>query len=97
MCKSELVISFFGPLRSETNRVLLFRTRDLLPELTLFFGAFFRPFLSHFWDPLTGRIPFVSTQITVCIVFLGSRFWTRFGAVFGTNFGWQIRIRNWQF
>ena len=36
---------FFGPLRSETNGVLLFHTRDLLPELVLFFEHF----LDHFW------------------------------------------------
>ena len=36
---------FFGPLRSETNRVLLFHTRDLLPELVLFLEHF----LDHFW------------------------------------------------
>ena len=36
---------FFGPLRSETNRVLLFHTRDLLPELTRFFDHF----LDYFW------------------------------------------------
>ena len=37
-------ISIFGPSRSETNRVLLFPTRDLLPELKLFLEHF----LDHF-------------------------------------------------
>ena len=61
------------------------------------FWTIFGSFLSNFWDALTGRAPFSSTQITGWVGISGSRFWTRFGPVFGTNFGWQIRIRNWQF
>ena len=94
---------FFGPLRSETNRVLLFHTRDLLPELVLFLEHFLDHFLldhllrAFLSSPLIGHTPFSGTQITVLVRFSGPRFWMRFWTFLVTVFGCQIRIRNWQF